>query len=471
MTRRLVAAVSAAALLSGCNLAPIYHRPAAPIPATWPVGAPYPAAQAGTQGAAPAAVADWRTLFTDPKLIGLIQSALTENRDLRATVANVQVARAQFQAQRSNLFPSLNAGASATWSRTPAIPPLTGHVQTRDIEAGLSVPAWEIDLFGRERNLTRAAFEQYLGTEAGRDAAQLSLVAEVANGYLTLAADRSLLKIAQQTQASSETSLNLTQSRFRDGVASELDVSQAQTVVQQARADAARYAIAAAQAKNALDLLVGRTVTDAETPADLAETAASFRPPPVGVRSDVLLLRPDVLQAEHNLRAANADIGAARAAFFPSITLTGSAGQASTALSGLFHGENSSWSFGPAVTLPIFAGGRNLANLRGARASRDVAVAQYQGAIQAAFRDVADALAARVGLAEELSAQQALVNAASTALTLSTARYNRGVDPYLNTLEAQRTLYAAQQGLANIQLAETSNVVAVYQALGGRVGP
>jgi multidrug efflux system outer membrane protein len=470
MIRRLVTVVSAAALLAGCNLAPTYHRPGAPIPTAFPTGGVYPTA--GTPvSTAPPAVADWRTLFTDPKLIGLIQSALTENRDLRATVANVQVARAQFQAQRSSLFPSLAAGGSVTWSGAPNTVTGSGHVQTRAIEAGLEVPAWELDLFGRQRNLTRAAFEQYLATDEGRNAAQLSLIAEVANAYLTLAADRSLQKIAQQTQASSQTSLNLTQARFNSGVSSQLDISQAQSVLQQARADAARYAIASAQAKNALDLLVGRTVAEAETPADLAETAPSFRPPPVGVRSDVLLLRPDVLQAEHLLRASNADIGVARAAFFPSITLTGAAGQASTALGGLFQGQNSSWSFGPAVTLPLFSGGLNLANLRGARASRDVAVAQYQGAIQAAFRDVADALAARGGLTEELAAQQSLVDATSTALNLATARYNRGVDTYLNTLLAQRDLYVAQQGLANVQLASTSNVVTIYQALGGRVGP
>jgi multidrug efflux system outer membrane protein len=472
MIRRLISGVSAAALLAGCSLAPAYHRPVAPIPATWPAGAPYAAPTSPpAAAAAPAAVADWRTLFTDPKLIAVIETALSENRDLRATVANVRAARAQFEAQRSTLFPTLQAGASATYSRTPA--PGGGHVETRELAAGLSVPAvpaWELDLFGRQRNLSRAAFEQYLATDEGRQAAQLSLIAETANAYLALAANRSLQKISQATQQSSETTLGLTQSRFDAGVASELDVSQAQTVVQQARADSARFAIAAAQAKNALDLLVGRTLPEAQTPADLAETAPSFRQIPVGVRSDVLLLRPDVLQAEHGLRAANADIGAARAAFFPSISLTGSAGGASSALSGLFRGENSSWSFTPAIVLPIFTGGLNLANLRGAGANRDAAVAQYQGTIQAAFRDVADALAARGGLAEQLSAQTALVGAADNALRLSTVRYQRGVDTYLNTLVAQRTLYVAQQGLVNVQFSDVANLVTLYQALGGRIG-
>jgi multidrug efflux system outer membrane protein len=462
MMRRLAALLLATALLGGCSLDPAYRRPVAPIPATWPQGGPYAAPTAG----AVAGPVDWRTLTADPKLAALIDTALAENRNLRAAVANAQIARAQFEAQRSLLFPTLDATASANYARTTLLN--GGHQNVRTISAGLAVSAYELDLFGRQRSLSRAAFEQYLATDEGRRAAQLSLIAETSTTYLTLAADRSFAALALATRRSAEESLALTQRRFTAGVASQLDVRQAETVVDQARADAARYAIAAAQAKNALDLVVGRTVAEAETPAGLDEVASSFRPIPVGVRSEVLLVRPDVLQAEHLLRAANADIGAARAAFFPSIALTGSAGGASTALSSLFRGANSTWSFTPSVVLPIFAGGRNLANLRGARATKDFAVAQYEGAIQAAFRDVADALAGRGGFTEQRAAQEALVAAAADALRLSTARYERGADTYLNTLDAQRILYAAQQGEVAVRLNDLANIVTLYRALGGR---
>ncbi|RAK60829.1 hypothetical protein DJ021_13925 [Phenylobacterium hankyongense] len=463
MIRRLSAVlVATAALVGGCSLDPAYRRPAAPIPSSWPQGAPYAAPTPG----AVAGPVDWRGLVADAKLAALIDTALADNRDLRAAVANAQIARAQFEAQRSLLFPTLDATASANYVRTPL--PGGGHQNVRTISAGLAVSAYELDLFGRQRSLSRAAFEQYLATDEGRRAVQLSLIAETATSYLTLAADRSFVTLALSTRRSAEESLALTQRRFTAGVASQLDVRQAETVVEQARADAARYAIAAAQAKNALDLVVGRTVDEAQTPAGLEEVASSFRPIPVGVRSDVLLARPDVLQAEHQLRAANADIGAARAAFFPSITLTGAAGGASPALSSLFRGANASWSFTPSVVLPIFAGGRNRANLRGARAAKDFAVAQYEGAVQAAFRDVADALAGRGGLAEQRTAQEALVVAAADALRLSTARYERGADTYLNTLDAQRVLYAAQQGAVAVRLNDLANVVTLYRALGGR---
>jgi multidrug efflux system outer membrane protein len=292
-------------------------------------------------------------------------------------------------------------------------------------------------------------------------------VAEVATAYLQLAADRSLLTVSVQTQTSAQAALNLTQARFNAGEASGLDVSQAQTVLQQARADADAYAVDAAQAKDALDLLVGQSVADADIPIGLEAIAPAFAPVPASLNSSVLLSRPDVLQAESLLRAANAQIGAARAAFFPSITLTGSDGLASTSLGTLFKGANSNWSFAPAVSLPIFAGGRNLGNLRNAKAGRDAALAAYDNAIQSAFKDVADALASAGGTVDQLQAQQALVDAAAEALKLATARYERGADTYLNMLVAQRTLYAAQEALVTVRLANVSSRVSLFRALGG----
>ena len=450
-------------LLAGCaTLEPAYQRPAAPIPAAFPQGGPYAAVQ---PAATPPAQTSWKSVFGDPKLQGLIETALTQNRDLRAAVANVQAAHAQFEVQRSQLLPTVEASGSATYAREPGI---TGaHVDTHSFSAGIGVASYELDLFGRLRSLSKAAFEQYLATDEGRQAAQLTLVAEVAEAYLTLAGDRSLLAVSVQTQTSGQESLDLAQRRLDAGVASGLDVDQARTVVEQAKANVAAYTVQAAQAKNALDRLVGQVVTEDRTPRGLEETMASFAEVPAGASSDILLSRPDVLQAEHTLRAANADIGAARAAFFPSITLTGEAGTLSPNLSGLLKGSNSVWSFGPAINLPIFTGGRNQANLKVSQAQRDAAVATYEGAIQTAFRETADALALRGGSAAQLAAQQALVEASADALKLSTARYEQGSDTYLNTLEAQRTLYGAQLGLVTIELARTNNLVDLYRALGG----
>jgi multidrug efflux system outer membrane protein len=462
--RRALTLLLAAATLAGCKtLEPTYQRPAAPVPQTFPQGGLYPAE---TQGApAPS----WETVFKDPKLQGLIKTALAQNRDLRGAVANVAAAHAQFEIQRSQLFPTLNAGASATTLREPSSAlggGGGGEVSARSYSANLGVSAWEIDLFGRLRSLSKEAFEKYLATDEGRRSVQLSLVAEVANAYLTLAGDRSQLAVSRQTQTSGTESLSLTQSRFQAGVASQLDVRQAQTVVEQARADAAAREIAVAQDKNALDLLVGSAVPDAQLPASLAETMPSFADFSAGLNSDVLLRRPDVLQAEHALKAANADIGAARAAFFPTISLTGSTGFTSPSLSDLFKSGSTFWSLGPSASLPIFNAGRNTAGLKASKAERDAAVAAYEGAIQSAFRDVANALAQKGGSVEQIAANQALVDASADALKLATARYQRGADSYLNELLAQRALYTAQQSLLSAQLARTSNLVTLYRALG-----
>lgn len=453
--------------MSACGtLAPAYKRPAAPVPQTWPQGAAYPAAS-GPETAAPP---DWRATFTDARLQALIATALRENRSLRAAVADVAAARAQYDVQRASLLPTVNASGQATYARSPVPSPSGGLAgqESHGFTAGLGVSAYELDLFGRQRSLSNAAFEQYLATDEGRRAAQLAVVSEVASDYIALAADRALLQLAIQTQGSGQESLDLTQRRFQEGVSSELDVRQAQTVVEQARADVARYTAAAARDKNALDLAVGASVDDAQTAQTMEEVFAGLAEVPAGLKSDILLLRPDVLQAEHQLRAANANIGAARAAFFPSITLTGAVGQASTSLTGLFSSGVSTWSFIPAINLPIFDAGRNRANLRLTEAQRDAAVAQYEGAIQTAFRETADALADRAGTQRQLAAQQALVEASEAAFRLATARYQRGVDPYLTTLESQRQLYLVEQALILVELARAQNTVALYRSLGGQ---
>jgi multidrug efflux system outer membrane protein len=461
--KRTLLLMAAALGLSACGtLAPAYHRPVAPVPATWPQGAAYPA-PSGPETAAPPA---WRATFTDAKLQGLIETALSQSRPLRTAVADVAAARGQYEAQRASLFPTVAASAQAAYARSPTSG--TSAVETHAYTADIGVSAYELDLFGKQRSLTQAAFEQYLATEEGRRSAQLAVISEVAADYLALAADRDLLQAAIQTQGASQETLDLTRRRFEGGVSSELDVRQAQTTVEQARADVARYTAAAAQAKNALDLAVGAPVEDARTPRSLQEAMAGLAEVPAGLKSDVLLLRPDVLQAEHRLKAANADIGAARAAFFPSITLTGAVGRASDSLGGLFSNGVGTWSFAPRISLPIFDAGRNRANLHISEAERDAATAQYELAIQTAFREVADALAGRAGTERQLAAEQALVEASAAALSLATARYERGTDPYLTTLIAQRELYAAEQALILVQLARAQNTVDLYRTLGGR---
>jgi multidrug efflux system outer membrane protein len=455
----------AAALLAGCTLAPAYQRPAPPVPAAWPSGPAYPAASGEAQ------IAGWRDVIVDPNLKAVVEQALANNRDLRIAVANIAAARAQFHIQRAELFPAISATGSATYASEP-LGAFTGgasgggKVNEHLYEVGVGFSSYELDLFGRVRSLTRAAQEQYFATEEARKAAQISLIAEVANDWLTLAADRDLLTIAKDTMASDQASLDLTQRRFDAGVASQVEVSQAKVEYEQARADAANYTTQVAQDRNALELVVGAPVADALLPATLqglnpvAET-------PAGVSSAVLLNRPDVMQAEHQLRAQNANIGAARAAFLPQITLTGQAGAISASLGNLFTGPTTAWSFMPTITVPIFAGGRNIAGLQNAEAQRDAAVATYEKAIQTAFRETADALARRGTVDEQLAANQAGTASASDALRLINARYERGSDTFLNVLIAQRTLYTARQNQTRTTLARQTALVTLYKALGG----
>jgi multidrug efflux system outer membrane protein len=459
----------AAALLAGCTLEPTYRRPALPTPDAFPQST---ANSAGASTTPPATLA-WRAFILDPKLQATVDLALANNRDLRVAVANIEAARAQYGVQRAALLPTINGGLGADIAREPAsaagivTPGEPNHFNIHEYTANVGVSGYELDLFGKARSLSKAALEQYFATEEARRASQITIIAETANDWLTLAADKATLKAAQDTLTSSRASLDIAQKRFDHGVASALDVRQAQTLVEQTRSDVANDATIVAQDKNALNLVVGASVPEALLPDDLGGQVMTLTDLPAGVPSDVLLNRPDVLQAEDALKAQNAQIGAARAAFFPSITLTASGGGESPSLSTLFKGTSGAWSFTPQINLPIFAGGANIANLNYAKAERKVTVAQYEKAIQTAFSDVANALARRATIGEQLSANEAAVAAAADSLKLSEARYERGADTYLNVLVAQRTLYSTQESLIAARLTRATNLVTLYTALGG----
>lgn len=464
MTRpvRIVASFAAALAAAGCaSLAPPVPTPAPDVPAAWTAPAVAPAP--GTRTATPAEQG-WRDFFADPKLNALIARALQGNRDLRTTILDVERARAAYRVQRADQFPSV--GATATRLRSGGA---TVAAARDEYSVGIGVTEFELDLFGRVRDLSRAALERYLAQGEAARAAQLSLVAEVANAYFTLAADRALEEVARATLDTQEASFRLTGQRHERGAVSALDVAQARTTVETARSDVARYAGLVARDRNALDVLVGGGIEADALPADLDATTVPPTVLPPGLRSEVLLQRPDVLAAERRLIAANANIGAARAAFFPSIRLTGTLGTSSDALSALFSGGTRFWSFVPQISMPIFEAGRLQANLDAAQAEQDMALAQYERAVQAGFREVADALALSGTLAAQLAAQQALVDAAGRANALSQARYTTGRDSFLVALDAQRTFYAAQQSLLVTRLAERTNRVTLYKVLGGGV--
>jgi NodT family efflux transporter outer membrane factor (OMF) lipoprotein len=501
-----IALLLAPLLLAGCDLAPHYDRPTSAAPTALPSGGAYPTPQ-------PAAVLPpdirWQDFFTDPALRQVIATGLANNRDLRVALANVEQARAQYRVQRADLLPTIGVTGSATWQHggfTGATVPTgttggttggtgTGGIGTGtggtgtgtgtgtvgsgsavvtggsgtthiySVDAGFS--AFEIDLFGRVRNLTRAALEQYLATDEGARSTRITLVAEIASAWLTMAADQDQLRISRDTLESFRQSLDLTRAQFRIGVASELEVRQAQTSFEQARYDIAALTTQIARDQNALNLLAGTTVPVEQLPTGLGERAVTLTELPAGISSTVLLERPDVLQAEHQLKAQYANIGAARAAFFPTISLTATAGTLSTALGHLFDNGTGTWTVAPAATLPIFDFGRNAANLRYAKASRDAALAGYERTVQTAFREVADALAERGTIGEQVAARTDRATAASVAYRLSDARYRAGVDPFLTTLDAQRTAYAAQQDLVQVRLDAASNLIELYRAFGG----
>ncbi|MDD2540237.1 MAG: AdeC/AdeK/OprM family multidrug efflux complex outer membrane factor [Desulfuromonadaceae bacterium] len=458
--------------LNGCatTMAPHYVRPAAPVSAAWPEGPAYQA-EAAKQTQNPVADIPWRDFFVNSQLRALIDLALKNNRDLRVAILTIERSRAQYQIQRSDLMPKIDASADANFQRIPAGFSGTGKATTVDqYSVGLGVSSYELDLFGRVRSLRDQALEQYLATEQARRSVQMSLVSQVASAYLTLAADRERLQLATETLASQNSSYQLTRSRFDAGVSSALDLHQARTSADAARVDIARYTALVAQDINNLNLVVGSPVPGDLLPVALSETLTAVKDVSPGLPSDVLLRRPDILQAESQLKGANANIGAARAAFFPKITLVSSVGFGSDELAGLFKGNAFAWSFAPRISLPIFDGGSNKANLKVAEVDRDIAVAQYEKAIQTAFREVADALAQRGTIDEQLAAQQSLANETSESYRLSQARYSKGVDSYLVVLDSQRSTYSAQQNLITVRLAKLVNQVTLYKVLGGGTG-
>jgi outer membrane protein, multidrug efflux system len=446
------AALALPLALGACvSMAPHYERPAAPVAAAF--------ADAGNGGEAAAQIS-WQRYFSDQRLHQLIELALHNNRDLRVAVLNIEQARAQFQIRRADLLPTVNLGA--TGNRVPS----TNNSINSTYTAGLMVSAYELDLFGRVRSLSDAALAQYMATQEARNGAQMSLVAAVANAYLGLLADDELLALTQQTLAGRDESLKLVKLKFDQGVVSNIDLQQALSLVETARVALAQQQRQRALDANLLVLLVGEPLPATLAPAGALATTV-LADLPAGLPSDLLTARPDIRQAEQQLIAANANIGAARAAFFPRIALTATAGSASSALSGLFKSGSYGWTFAPQAILPIFDYGRNSANLGSAKAGRDIALAQYEKAVQTAFREVSDALAGQATFGEQLRAQRAVAAAEAERFKLSDLRYRNGASSYLDLLDAQRSLFGAQQAAVQANLARLQNQVTLYKVLGG----
>jgi len=459
MSRALWTLASLAALAGCGTLQPVYERPAAPVAATFEFD--------GANGPAASEI-DWPQFFTDARLRRLLELALVNNRDLRVAVLNIEQARAQFQVRRADQLPTLNAGATAT--RQPA-----GDSISNAYIIGVAVTGYELDLFGRVRSLSDAALASYFATTEARKAVQISLIANVAAAHVAIVADDEQIELTRRTIATREDSLLLTKLKFDNGATSELDVQQALSLLEGAKATLAQLQRQRAQDQNALVLLLGMPLParpTARPPADLPpalplagqQLAADL---PAGLPSELLARRPDVRQAEQSLIAANANIGAARAAFFPRIALTGSAGIASNSLSSLFKGGSFAWSFAPSLSLPIFDAGRNQANLDAAKVGHDIALTQYEKSIQSAFREVADALAGRALLGEQLRAQQAQAAALAQTFKLADLRYRNGAASYLDVLDAQRSLFTAQQAALQVQAMLAQNAVSLYKVLGG----
>jgi multidrug efflux system outer membrane protein len=455
----------AALWVCGCTLIPEYSKPEPPVSAQWPSGPAY--RQPETPAEAPlAADLGWRDYFTDPRLQALIETGLRNNRDLRTATLNVERARALYRIQQAEILPAVDASGRLLDERVPGTINGDGRSYTvKQYRAEVGVTSWEIDFFGRIRSLAQSALEQYFATEQARRGAQILLISEIANAYLVLAADRDSLKLSQYTLETQQAAFNLIRRRFEVGIVSALDLRQSLTRVESARVDVIRFTEQVARDENVLNLLVGSPVDAALLPEGLdAVTPLPGLAP--GMPSEVLLRRPDVLQAESLLKAANANIGAARAALFPRITLTGAVGTASGDLSDLFQSGSFAWKFNPQITMPIFDA-RAWAALKATEVDQELAVTAYEGAIQAAFRDVADALARYGTIGDQVQAQQSLVDATRAAFRLATVRYEKGIDIYLNVLDAQRGLYIAQQGLILTQLIKLSNQVRLYAVLGG----
>jgi len=467
------AAAFIALMATACTtMEPKLNRVDPAIPASWAAGSPFLAeAEAGL----PAVT--YKQIFTDPRLQTLLAQALVNNRDLMAAAANIAAAREQYRIQRAQQFPQLNAGAGVTvtgersnsnsGSGSGSNSGNSGSGVSANYNTGLSVPSFEVDLFGRLRSLTHAQFERYLATEAGARATRLALVAEIANGWLDYAADSSLLLVSEATVKTSQESVRLTRIRLEGGIAPRTDLSQAQEILSQAQANLAQQRTLVAQDFNELQLLVGAPISPTLLPASIEQAGPTVADLPPGVSSYVLLRRPDVVQAEYQLRGANADIGAARAALFPKITLTGLLGFASSALASLFTGGAFGWSAGANAAYTIFNAGAGRANVRLSEAQRNAALATYQSTVQTAFREVEDALARRVTMDDQLTATERQQAAAADVLSLEEARYRAGIDSFLNVLDAQRSYYGVQQTLVNTRRTAAQNRVTLYQTLGG----
>ncbi len=453
---RTPSTLAAALLLAGCSMMPKYERPAAPVAPAFPSAS----AQQGT----PASELAWEQFFGDARLRALIATALRNNRDLRVAVLNIQQARAQYDIRNADRFPTVGGTVSATRA------PDTQGNQATTLQANIAFSSWELDFFGRIASLSEAALAQYLATEEGRNAAQVTLVASVANTWLALAADEELLALTRQTLATREETVRLTRLRFENGASSEIDFRLAQSLYETARVTLAQLQRQRANDLNALALLVGEPIAP-DYQAGITTEGVQLPDVPAGLPSEVLVRRPDVRQAEQQLIAANANIGAARAAFFPRISLTAGIGTASRDLSGLFSGGSWGYTVAPSLLQPIFDAGRNRAGLASAEAGRDIAVAQYERAIQQAFRDVADALAGRATFGDQVQAQGNVVEAEAVRYRLARLRYDNGIASYLDLLDAQRSLFSAQQGLVQARLARLQNQVQLYRSLGGGWSP
>ena len=457
---RTLILLAGAAALAGCDMAPKYVRAVSSfVPEQWPQGAAYGARDAGAVGM------PWRMLAGDARLRRVIELALVRNQDLAAAVANVQMARAQYHTQRSYQTPTLAANGGATIQRGLSGTAIASTADSTQFAGNVGISGFEIDLFGRLKNLSRQAFEQYLASESGARSTRLMIVAETATAYATLAADRELLAVARRQVTSSQQALRLTRRLHDVGLVSGGDLANAQTVLAQAQADIESQTSLVARDRNALELIAGGPVDDALLPDGLEALDAGIGIVPAGLSSSVLLDRPDVVEAEHQLKGANADIGAARAAFFPTISLTMLAGVASSSLTSLFNGATTTWSANPSVSMPIL-GGTNRGNLEYATAQRDYYLAAYRKTAQTAYREVADGLARRGTIARQRVAQHDFVTAAAKSQAIAETRYRRGIDNFLTALIAQRTLYSAQKAEISLVLTDVANRITLYQAIG-----
>jgi multidrug efflux system outer membrane protein len=463
---------AALGLLAACTMAPHYDRPASPVPEAWST-TPAPASDgspAPAPGAVPPIAANlgWREFFSDARLQTLIDLALRQNRDLRVAALNVEEVAAQYRIQRAALFPVIAADGSLTRTKGPSALSYPGIPNPYSVyEVDAAAVSWEVDFWGRIRSLKDQALQTYFATEESRRSVQLSLVAQVATQYFSERALAEEVALARQTLRAQEDSLHLTQRSYEVGNTSELDYQTARGQVATARSDLAALERQHAASLTALSVLVGGPLPETAAPVPLLADDGLIADLPAGLPADLLARRPDILEAEATLKGYNANIGAARAAFFPKVTLTANGGTESLSLSGLFKPGSGAWTLAPEISLPIFDAGTNLANLKIAKLQKQAAIAQYEKSIQTAFQEVSDALTARGWYDTQISAQRTLVDADQHAYTIAEARYRHGVDNYLTALDAQRTLYAAQQSLIQARQARLANLVTLYKALGG----